>query len=178
MPARNQPRGPRHIATRHPGKIVATLAVALSVAAITAPGASAAVPGPDGGSTPCAYQTFNKSNTFNQCVQDEQVLLNDLRNAATVNHLKDGNHIVYNGDRILTTDGIYGNNTWSDVYAFNLAWSFGTTKSGTTTGSPYEPFSVLTTWYFLCHEMRAAGLSGGSTYYVRAGCQFVSDLVA
>ena len=56
---------------RHAGMIVIALATALTGVAIAAPGASAA--------TLCVERTFGESNTYQQCVRDEQILLNDLR---------------------------------------------------------------------------------------------------
>src|SRR5215469_10266854 len=99
MSSTHQGRGSRLIAGRHLSKIVVTLAVAATAAAISAPGASASVPA-DGG-TPCVYQTFQTSSTYKSCVGALQVLLNDMHNAG-----------LGGPDRILKTDGLYGNNTY------------------------------------------------------------------
>lgn len=145
--------GRRRIAGRHFGKTVVTLVVAATAAAISAPAASASVPA-DGG-TPCVYQTFETSNTYKSCVGALQVLLNDMHNAGL------------NGpDRILKTDGIYGNNTYNDVkatntYCYQTDW--GLCKGG-------SGYTYPTTWKYVCGVMFSRGMYHGSTYYYAANC--------
>jgi zinc D-Ala-D-Ala carboxypeptidase len=84
--------------------VVVALATALTGAAIIAPSASAA--------TGCVTRTFGESNTYQQCVRDEQVMLNDLRYAH-----------VGGPNQLLTVDGYYGAHTFSDVKSFQTVYS-------------------------------------------------------
>jgi peptidoglycan hydrolase-like protein with peptidoglycan-binding domain len=131
-------RGLRHITGRRVGMIVLALATALTSVAIIAPSASAA--------TGCVTQLFVESNTYQRCVRDEQVLLNDLwyKGAAGPNQL-------------LTVDGYYGSKTFSDVKSFQTAWN--DTPDGKTGPE---------TWESLCFIDRVAGFTG--TYWHDAGC--------
>ena len=149
MFATDQGRGSRHIAGRHVRKIAAVLAVALTTAitltgaaAITAPGASAA--------TACVDRNFGYSNTYQACVLDEQVLLNDLWRS----HVPGPN-------QLLATDGYYGAHTESDVGSFNRYWGVG--SGDETTGG----FGA-TTWEELCFQDFAHGYTGA--YWTAAGC--------
>jgi len=133
----------RPIGARHFGEIVVALAVALTGAAITAPGASAA--------TPCVYQYFGLSNTYQPCVLDEQVLLNDL---------------YYVGDtgpggpnQLLLTDGYYGSHMASDVGSFNRGIGGG-------------DVTTPRTWKYLCSNDVYYGFHG--SYWHAAGCPLVS----
>jgi peptidoglycan hydrolase-like protein with peptidoglycan-binding domain len=143
MSAADRDRGLRHITGRHVGMIVLALATALPCVAIIAPSASAA--------TPCVEQTFGESNTYQQCVLDEQVLLNDLWSV----HAAGPN-------QLLTVDGYYGPHTLSDVKSFQTAYH----------GSPYHlPVDGIThplTWGVLCIEDAANGFTGA--YWHDAGC--------
>lgn len=146
----------RRIAGRHFGKIAVTLALAATAAAISAPGASASVPA-DGG-TPCVYQTFETSTTYESCVGALQVLLNDMHNAG-----------LHGPDRILKTDGIYGNNTYNDVkatntYCYQNDWGLCKGGSGYTTPN---------TWKYVCGSLFSHGLYRGSTYYYAANCDVI-----
>lgn len=129
----------RLIAGRHFPKISVALAVALTGAAIAASGASAA--------TPCVDRTFGPTNTYQPCVRDEQILLNDL---------------WYDRDpgpnQPLTVDGYYGPHTASDVLAFNSHWEV--FNAGSTT--------IPTTWRLLCGEDNFWGFHG--IYWHDAGC--------
>ena len=170
MSTTNKGAGRRRFAGRHLAGVILALAVAASATAITVPGASASLPG-DGGSKPCTSQTFGKSTTYRSCVQDLQVLLNDLRNAY-LNH--ETGLLNFGPDRILGTDGVYGNNTWSDVHATNatcatlFGWPCVPKASYTDNGT-----ATTATWEYVCLEMSASGLDRGSTYYLRAGCEYV-----
>ncbi len=139
MPAKDRARGSRRIAALHFGNIVVALAVALTGAAILVPGASAA--------TPCVDRTFGPSNTYQPCVRDEQILLNDL---------------WYGQDpgpnQLLTVDGYYGPRTASDVLAFNEHSEV--FNAGRTT--------IPTTWAVLCGEDNFWGFHG--IYWHDAGC--------
>src|SRR5215472_11489991 len=103
--------------------IVLALATALTGIAIIAPSASAA--------TVCVGQTFGiwDQNTYQRCVHDEQILLNDLW----------GVHAA--GNQHLTVDGYYGSHTVSDVRAFQ--YQFDLIIDGITGDQ---------TWGALCHE--------------------------
>jgi peptidoglycan hydrolase-like protein with peptidoglycan-binding domain len=134
---------PRHITVRHVGMIVVALATALTGVAIIAPGASAA--------TLCVEQTFGESNTYQQCVRDEQILLNDLWYSD-----------VAGPNQLLTVDGYYGPHTFSDVEAFQTAYH----------GSPYhlsvDGITGPLTWGVLCIVDAANGYTGA--YWHDAGC--------
>ncbi|HET6192715.1 MAG TPA: peptidoglycan-binding protein [Trebonia sp.] len=145
--ATHRGRGLRHITARHVGMIVVALATALTGVAIIAPRASAA--------TACVYRTFEKSNTYQQCVRDEQVLLNDLYY-----------HHVLGPDRILTVDGYYGSNTFDDVWSFQKE-TFGYLTVDGITG-PH-------TWQYLCQSDWASGFTGA--FYQDAGCAAVVVII-
>jgi peptidoglycan hydrolase-like protein with peptidoglycan-binding domain len=149
MFATDRSSGSRYIAGRHVRKIAAVLAVALTTAitltgaaAITAPEASAA--------TACVYQNFGYSNTYQTCVLDEQVLLNDLWRS----HVPGPN-------QLLATDGYYGSHTESDVGSFNNY--YGVPSGDVTTGGFGN-----TTWEELCYVDFEHGYTGA--YWQGAGC--------
>jgi len=140
--------GSQHTAGRHVGKIAVALAVALTGTAIalaatviTAPVASAA--------TACVDRTFGYSpNTYQPCVLDEQVLLNDLW------------RIGFAGpDQQLATDGYYGIHTVGDVESFNDNWIPQLAGSGET---------APITWAALCELDWEHGFRG--LYWHNAGC--------
>lgn len=90
-------------------------------------------------------------NTYETCVRDEQILLNDL---------------WYSGSRgpnqLLKVDGYYGNDTFSDVegfQAFFRSQGWDLTVDGIT--GPH-------TWEALCVIARGSGFTG--TYWHDAGC--------
>jgi peptidoglycan hydrolase-like protein with peptidoglycan-binding domain len=128
---------------RHFGKIVVTLAVALTGAAITAPGASAA--------PRCVSRSFGPSNTPNSCVLDLQVLLNDL----TSRHWPG-----YPNPR-LTPDGYYGTHTSNAVLSFNSIYGI---------ASVFEQVAFPSTWQNLCAAAAAAQSGHVGYYYRHAGC--------
>lgn len=113
-------------------------AITLAGAAVTAPGASAA--------TACVNRQFGRSNTFQQCVLDEQVLLNDLYD------------IHFRGPNVrLATDGYYGPQTAGDVVAFN-----------TNTDTPGGEITTVYTWQELCYDTWSHNFRGA--YWRNAGC--------
>jgi hypothetical protein len=121
----------------------ATGASAATTTAATASHVTAQRPAAASG---CVAETFGESNVYQSCVDDLQVLLNDLRyvHAAGPNQL-------------LATDGYYGPDTASDVAAFNHVW-------GQPGGSDMTPRG----WYDLCYEDNAWGYHGA--YWHGAGC--------
>jgi hypothetical protein len=139
MFATNRDRS-RRIARRHFAKSLAALAVACTGSVIVASGASA--------STACVYGDFGISNTYQPCVRDEQVLLNDLRSA----HLPGPN-------QLLATDGYYGIHTANDVSSFNYVYGVRTKYVGETTPE---------TWGFVCVAAGEHGFRGA--YWQAAGC--------
>ena len=116
-------------------------ATALTGVAIIAPGASAA--------TGCVTRTFGESNTYQQCVRDEQILLNDLFNVG----------IPFPNQRF-TVDGIYGPRTFSDVVSFQ---SHSTLHVDGITGPQ--------TWQLLCNITGRNAFRG--VYWRDAGCPSV-----
>ena len=87
-------------------------------------------------------------NTYEQCVRDEQILLNDLHYG-----LVDGMNDV----PLLTVDGYYGPDTTSDVYTFqgDLAIT-------------YDGITGPQTWSALCTIAGNVGYQG--VYWHDAGC--------
>jgi hypothetical protein len=143
MSATDRARGSRHVAGRHFATILMALAVALTAAAIVPSGASAA--------TPSNFQDLGISpNTYQSCVRDEQVLLNDLWYAHAPGP-----------DRLLATDGYYGFNTANDVSSFNFVYGIPTKYVGETT---------VETWGDLCVVTEEHGFSGA--YWHAADCQY------
>jgi hypothetical protein len=128
---------------RHAGMIVLALATPLTGVAIIAPSSSAA--------TLCVEQTFGESNTYQQCVRDEQILLNDLRSVGAAGP-----------NQTLTVDGYYGPHTFSDVESFQTAYH----------GSPYhlavDGITGPLTWGVLCIADANNGFTG--VYWHDAGC--------
>jgi hypothetical protein len=146
--------GLRHITGRHVGMIVLALATALTGVAIIAPGASAA--------TGCVTRTFGESNTYQQCVRDEQVLLNDLWD--------DG---LRGPNQLLTVDGYYGSHTFSDVQAFQLAWH-NVPGLPVALAGPVDGITGPKTWNWLCSIDQANRFTG--IYYHDAGCATLPGL--
>jgi hypothetical protein len=140
-------RSPQRIVRSHFGKIVVTLAVAITASAITAPAALA--------NSGCTNRSFSTSDEYpaQQCVLDEQVLLNDL--------YSDNANLGPN--RWLATDGYYGPQTAADVAAFNLRWGSG--------GGLYAGDTFPSTWTDLCRLDSAWGWTG--YYYHNADCPSV-----
>lgn len=138
-------RGPRHVTGWHAGMIVVALATALTSVAITAPSASAA--------TGCVTETFGiwDENTYEQCVRDEQVLMNDLV------YFESSQNIDLGATGPLTVDGYYGPATYLSVLTFQEWWSL---KTDGITGPQ--------TWGKLCYEDWEWGFRGA--YWHDAGC--------
>lgn len=137
--------GPRSITSRRFATILAALAVAITAAAIAAPGASAA--------TACVNRTFGQSNTYQVCVRDEQILLNNLWNAG----------VRWSGGRRLTVDGYYGPLTASDVGFFN--GFFDSVLSGDEQTDGF-------TWWHLCTSNLINGFAG--IYWHAVGCPAIT----
>lgn len=97
---------------------------------------------------PCVFQTFGYNpDTYQQCVLDLQVLLNDLWS------------IHYAGpNQLLATDGYYGAHTASDVASDNATWGlFGSGDEATPD-----------TWAGVCLADKDEGFQG--VYWHNAGC--------
>jgi hypothetical protein len=95
----------------------------------------------------CVTRTFGRSSTYQSCVYDLQVLLNDLWN--------DG---VPGPSQRLVPDGDYGPRTESDVASYNAAYVH---PSPGTVATP-------ATWHSLCLQGSDRGLRGSSAYL--SGC--------
>ena len=105
---------------------------------------------PASAATACVYLDFGESNTYQPCVRDEQVLLNDLWKAGRAGP-----------NQLLTVDGYYGSHTVSDVKAFQTAYAL--TVDGIT--GPQ-------TWDWLCLVDAEWGFTG--TYYQAVGCPLIN----
>jgi hypothetical protein len=141
----------RHIGGRGAGKKAVALAIApIGVAAVSFAGLAIAAPGAYA-STGCVTRTFDillDGNTYQPCVLDMQVLLNNLY----------GKHVVGPNQR-LVTDGYFGVNTGNDVVGFNLWWDDVPGQLGEMTP---------TSWDALCGLNAGQGFRG--TYWHNAGC--------
>jgi peptidoglycan hydrolase-like protein with peptidoglycan-binding domain len=126
------------------GLITLSTTAAASAAPTTAATKAAA-------STACVYQTFSiaDQNTYETCVRDEQILLNDLYNAG-----------VTGPNQRLTVDGYYGNDTLVDVEWFQYYDYI--TDDGIT--GPV-------TWSVLCEQDWFFGFTGA--YWHAVGCPAV-----
>jgi hypothetical protein len=130
-------------------KITGALAVALTGTAITLAGTAITAPQASAAATGCVAQTFGYDPyTYQQCVLDMQVLLNDLWYDHQVGP-----------DQALVTDGYYGPHTSNDVTSFNTWWNNGTAELG-----EMSPLS----WDVLCGLDLHAGFHGA--YWQNAGC--------
>lgn len=133
---------------------VAAALVTLSTTAASAATTTASAPGhvaaPRAAEvTGCVAETFviGDENTYEPCVRDEQILLNDLRYRGVP-----GLYL-----QLLTVDGYYGSNTTADVRS-------------------YQGFVHITvdgktgpvTWENLCYTDWFYGFRG--TYWQNAGC--------
>jgi hypothetical protein len=136
---------PRHIRGWPIAKIVVAFAVAISAVAIEAPRASA--------STACVSQTLGPRDTYQPCVRDEQVLLNDLWYVRAPGP-----------SQALTTDGYYGSRTAGDVASFNdyLFLSRG----------PHPATTTPDTWKWLCLADQVYGFVGVDWH--GAGCPMLA----
>lgn len=170
MSITNRRPGRRGLAGRHLRVIFAAVAVTLTAGAIMSSTASAA----DRFCTYPQYLPYKTSSTKNPCVQDLQVLLNDLYNY----HHGDPTHVPNFGpDRKLTTDGIYGDNTYKDVKATNHAcYADGISTHDPVPCTSAEAGSGYTwreTWSYVCGWMFDTGLWATSNAYPDAGCDDV-----
>ena len=118
----------------------ASAATASALGHVTAPQAAAAAG--------CMTQTFGiwDENTYERCVRDEQVLLNDL--------WYNDHHIT---NRLLTVDGYYGHNTFNAVVSFQ---AFSHIREDGITGRD--------TWDPVCVDDWDLGYTG--FYWHDAGC--------
>jgi hypothetical protein len=128
---------------------IGVAAVLFAGLAITAPGAYAA--------TGCVTRTFDillDGNTYQPCVLDMQVLLNNLYEK----------HVV-GPNQFLTTDGYFGVHTGNDVVGFNIWWNDVPGQLGEMTPS---------SWTALCGLNSDEGFRGA--YWHDAGCQTLPGL--
>jgi peptidoglycan hydrolase-like protein with peptidoglycan-binding domain len=123
--------------------------VAAAVVTLSTTAAASAATTTSSTSTACVYRDFGESSTYQVCVRDEQILLNDL--------WKD--HVA-GPNQLLTVDGYYGNLTTLDVKSFQ-AENF-ITPDGIT--GPV-------TWSVLCEQDWFFGFTG--TYWHAVGCPAV-----
>jgi len=137
--------------------IVAAALAALSATTASAATTSASAPGhvtapltvkatPD--ASGCVTEDFSQADegTYEPCVRDEQVLLNNIWSVHVLPGLQD-----------LATDGLYGPKTTSDVYTFQGDL-----------GISYDGVTGPQTWWWVCHINSNAGFTG--TYWHDAGC--------
>jgi peptidoglycan hydrolase-like protein with peptidoglycan-binding domain len=107
----------------------------------------------------CVTEQFSESadqNTYEQCVDWEQVLLNDL----WYYQEQHPNHEVptYLGvNQLLSVDGYYGPDTTSDVTYFQRSWNL-----------RIDGITGPQTWGWLCHEDSLHGYTGA--YWHDVGC--------
>jgi peptidoglycan hydrolase-like protein with peptidoglycan-binding domain len=96
----------------------------------------------------CVTETFDISDegTYEPCVADEQILLNDLWRYGDPGP-----------DQLLTVDGYYGPDTTNDVISFQETWGIGV-----------DGITGPQTWATLCEVDQAYGFTG--TYWHDAGC--------
>ena len=141
----------RHVSARRFGKKAVALVMApVGVAAISFAGLAIAAPGAYA-ATGCVTRTFDvvlDADTYQPCVLDMQVLLNDLYDE----------HVPGPNQR-LTTDGYFGVHTGNDVVGFNLEWNDVNGQLGEMTPSSWKALCELD-WYY--------GFRGA--YYHDAGC--------
>ena len=133
--------------------VSATIFTALGATSASAATTVVATPKPVIQIKPCVFQTFGPSNTYQKCVQDLQVLLNDLW------------YIHYRGpedrlgpNQLLATDGIYGPDTTSDVASVNANWL------ASVGGDEATP----DTWSVVCGADKISGFRG--VFWHNAGC--------
>jgi hypothetical protein len=141
----------RHVSARRFGKKAVALAMApVGVAAISFAGLAIAAPGAYA-ATGCVTRTFDvalDADTYQPCVLDMQVLLNNL--------YKKG---VVGPNQLLATDGYFGVDTGNDVVGFNDWWNDVPGQLGEMTP---------TSWDALCGLNYGQGDRG--TYWHDAGC--------
>jgi hypothetical protein len=144
----------QHITRRLFGKKAFALAVALGAAATTLIGLVITTPTASAASL-CVNQTLVFSpNTYQSCVRDEQILLNDLW------YVDATNASLYVTDQLLTVDGYYGSHTANDVSYFN--------QYGADISTEYVGETTPATWTVLCRIDFLYGFHGA--YWQDAGC--------
>jgi peptidoglycan hydrolase-like protein with peptidoglycan-binding domain len=136
--------------------IGAAALVTLSTTAASAATATASTPGrvtalKPAAATACVYQDFGiwDQNTYEQCVADEQILLNNLYNKG-----------VLGPDQRLTVDGYYGNDTLADVEWFQYNDQIAD-----------DGITGPVTWSVLCEQDWFFGFTG--VYWHAVGCPAV-----
>ena len=135
--------------------IVAAALVTLGTTGASAATVTASAPGhvtaPQAAeATGCVAIEFGiwDENTYEQCVRDEQILLNNLYYNSVV-YLNQG----------LKVDGYYGPDTYSDVRSF---------QTDIPQPAYIDGITGPQTWWWLCHINSANGFSG--VYCHDAGC--------
>lgn len=133
--------------------IVAAPLLALSTTAASAATTTASISGRvtaprAADASGCVTQDFSEADegTYESCVADEQILLNDLYGIG-----------VMGPNQRLTVDGYYGPDTTSDVQSFQGAW-----------GDTVDGITGPQTWDSLCAVDYVYGFRG--TYWHDAGC--------
>jgi peptidoglycan hydrolase-like protein with peptidoglycan-binding domain len=130
---------------------IVTLTSTAAYAATTTASAPGHVTAPQAQATSgCVTVEFGiwDENTYEQCVRDEQILLNNLYY----------NGIVY-VNQGLTVDGYYGPDTYSAVRSF---------QTDIPQPAYIDGITGPQTWWWLCHINSANGFSG--VYWHDAGC--------
>ena len=128
-----------------PGVWIAAVAMLVTGGIVAAPATPAMA------ASGCVTETFTTAdqNTFLTCVEDAQVLLNNIRSD-------------FFGSQDLQVDGLYGPNTQQDVTNFQTAVYFG--GNTITIDGKLGP----QTWWWLCHSNAVHGFKG--TFWHDAGC--------
>ena len=142
-----------HILTVTGIMIVAAALVTLSTTAASAAPMTASAPGHVAAprateATGCVTENFSEADegTYEPCVLDEQVLLNDVYDVHDVGP-----------NQLLATDGHYGPDTTSDVISFQKAWDL-----------EVDGITGPHTWDQLCALDFELGFRGN--YWHNAGC--------
>jgi zinc D-Ala-D-Ala carboxypeptidase len=137
--------------------IVVAALLTLSATAASAATATASAPGhvtapQAAAASGCVTQTFGiwDENTYERCVRDEQVLLNDL----WYDHVPGPN-------QLLTVDGHYGPHTTSDVKSFQTQYVL-----------QIDGITGPVTWRMLCEVDEYYKFTG--VYWYDAGCASIT----
>jgi peptidoglycan hydrolase-like protein with peptidoglycan-binding domain len=127
-----------------------TTAASAATTAASAP-AAAAAPQAVAAASGCVTEQFGiwDQNTYEVCVRDEQVLLNNIWSKGVVPGLRD-----------LSVDGFYGSNTTADVTNFQTDFH--------EAGVSIDGITGPQTWWWVCHINSNLGFRG--TYWQGAGC--------
>jgi peptidoglycan hydrolase-like protein with peptidoglycan-binding domain len=126
-----------------------TLSTTAASAATRTPSAASHVTAPrTADASGCVTEDFSEANegTYEPCVADEQILLNDLYGIG-----------VMGPNQRLVVDGYYGPDTTSDVRSFQGAW-----------GDTVDGITGPQTWDSLCAVDYVYGFQG--VYWHDAGC--------